>query len=206
MPDGDKVHQHLAGPYQQLYKQICEGQDGPEKLGRDAMRPVRRSLEHYGDGPIALVKQVMTPIDRLPKEPILRRLALEKARGTIPSIARVAQGSKRGIELATDACRQVIQDACEGKDSNHLLREALSRYVIDIYRADFEERIPLSRAHDRGVDQATIAMRLDLARPYVERNAMILAVQLNKGCDVRKLRLPRQASLSYRATLNDNLL
>ena len=148
----------------------------------------------------------MTPIDRLPKEPILRRLALEKARGTIPSIARAAQGPKRGIELATDACRQVIQDACEGRDGDHLLKDALSRYVIDIYRADFEERIPLSQAHDRGVDQATIDMRLDFARPYVERNAMLLAVQLTKGCDVRKLRLPRQASLSYRAALNDNLL
>jgi hypothetical protein len=30
MPDGDKVHAHLAPIYQKVYKQLCEGQYGSE--------------------------------------------------------------------------------------------------------------------------------------------------------------------------------
>jgi len=197
MPDGDKVHTHLASPYQKPYKQLCEGLYSGAELAQEVLRPLKRDLQDYGDEFLKLIQQVATDLCQIPDEPLLKQLVdWGEQSQIIDRCAQQIDGQRTSMELAVQACQQRLQElrynSCPYNSAEEMRLSILGKYVSAVYEANFEGRVPLAQ-HYNGVDQMTVDARLQSMRVHVEQGIQNFAVQIMRHGSVIALRSPRMA-------------
>ena len=205
MPDGDKVHAHLAPIYQKVYKQLCEGQYGSEELAIEALRSIKKNIQNYGDGPLNLIEQVAAQLKQIPTEPLLREIIDWSEESTkVDKLAQQASGTKRAVDLVLKACKEQLQELRHGAYPQDLMFELTIKYLRNVYMSNFEKHIPLAK-HYHGVSQATVDARLDCMWPHVDQGIVALAMQVVHKGSIHSLRLPRRPKLKCPIDLDADL-
>ena|SRR5437870_5669923 len=204
MPDGDKVHEHLARRYQKPYKQICEGQYIHAELARAVLRPLKQDLQDYGDEPLKLIQQVATELSQIPHESLLKQsINWSEKSQNIDQCAQQMDGHRTAMELAVKACQQQLQELRYSNCPHDMVAEMKRKYVSAVYEANFEGRVPLAQ-HYNGADQVAVDARLQGMRVHVERGIDNLVAQMMRKDSVTSLRRPPMASAPI--GLDDDLL
>lgn len=210
MPDGDIIHPTLGGRYYSVYKQICEGSSNEEELARQALRSLKKEVKVFGEAPIQLLEQAAS---------LFQELAIQQNQGTsidwtqvrrdLQTIAQFLSGSKRALQLALRACYQhirTIQDVCGSHAlSSDLFQELSGHYLLNIYDAQFEKRVPQTYRHYNQADPAAIQMLLHEIRPLVIRGIHGFASQIVKQGNARILRLPMRVHKIRKIDLTQDL-
>lgn len=81
--------------------------------------------------------------------------------------------------------------------------KVIGNYLINVYKANFEERIPLSR-HYNDADPNLVAARVEGMRPYVQKGIQFIAQQIERKGNVRLLKRPFKEKQPVE--LSENLL
>ena len=209
MADGDKVHVNLTRRYQKPYQQVCEGQYGDKELAHEILRPLRRDLRDYGDEPLQLIQQVATELDQIPAEPLLKQSVNwgEKSQ-RIERRAQQIDGHLKALALAVQACQRQLQELRSSiyphdLTKDDLTKEMYKKYISAVYKANFEERVPLAQ-HYNGVDQVSVDTRLKGMRIYVDQGVESFAAQMIHNGNVTPLRRPPMTRPSI--GIHDDLL
>ena len=209
MADGDKGHINLTRRYQKPYQQLCEGLSGDKELAHEVLRPLKRDLRDYGNEPLQLIQQVATELDQIPAEPLLKQSV--DWGGKSQRIDRRAQqidGHLKAIDLALQACQRQLQELRSSicphdLTKDDLTKEMYKKYISAVYKANFEERVPLAQ-HYNGVDQVTVDTRLKGMRIHVDQGIESFAAQMIRNGSVKHLRRPPMTRPSI--GIHDDLL
>ncbi len=196
MPDGDRIHSQLSYHYHKAYKQICDGQFAEDTLARDVLRAMTKDIRKYGNGPINLIKEVAAQFEQLPIEPLLKAtIDWNDVNRAIEKLAKQANGKTRGIDLAVKACKDFLHELrYELQYGNHsptIKSEITKKYLWNVYRAEFEDRVPGVPQHYNNVDKGIVNARLTEMRPYIMQGLEKFVVHIVKHGNVNVLQLPR---------------
>jgi hypothetical protein len=204
MPDGDNVHVNLKYRYQKVYKQICEGQYDNVALAHEALRPLKRDLRDYGAEPLILLRQVTTMLSQIPDEPLLKQCVDwgEKSQ-LIDRWAQQISGRPTAMELAVKACKQQLQELRSNTCPPDVTKELYKKYVSEVYKANFEGRVPLAQ-HYNGTSRDIVDARLQGMRAHVEQGIDNFVAQMMRNGSVTSLR--RRPMARRPIGLNDDLL
>lgn len=194
MPDGDKVHEGLAWKYQKAYKQICDGQFGGRELASEVVAAVWKDVQKVGDKLIPLFQQVAEQCKHIQDRRLFEEIDWQKESGNIEELSQPIYASQRAKSLAVEACKEQVQELRYGATASNYLIEILTKYVWNVYKANFAERVPLAPSHHQGVNVEFIYERLEVMEPYVRERLRQFAEQIYR-CDTFYLpRQPRQRS------------
>lgn len=197
MPDGDIVHNKLPWLYQKPYKVLCDGKDSRDECVWALMGAMIRDIKNRGAAPVILAKRMgeclREAINKFYEDGSRSWAAVSEE---LNQLAR--QDSCRYYEkqLVLRACQSVLHDVRYGRriDARSLSEVAVERYFQELYRANFEERIPLPLAfkHHAGVGNATVIEMVKALRPSLLPMFCKWAKQANADEDVKNLRRPRR--------------
>ncbi len=207
MSDGSKVHKKLGERYQSDYKRICEGEHSSEEIARSLVQKLTKDVRDYGSSPVNLLRQVADMLEPAAEEPLFIRRAdwvsIEQwidqaARQALFSDAHEGKSKSRvGIEAAKRACEQQLLDTRRGKPLSEggMLQSLLERYLLNIHRINFTDKVPLTPEHYRNADPEIVAERLRNITPHVESQVPALAKQMvNEQRDVHTIRTPARST------------
>lgn len=187
MPDGDRVHPGLTRPYQKVYKQLCEGQFNDESLADGVVETVKHQLQQGGDAPAQIITQIGARLDAISKEPLLTNW--QDVSRHIEQIISQAGVPKRIGQQIVEASKGLLYDIRMGEASSNNSVQLMERTLNRIYRAEFEERVPMAQ-HYNGVSQHFVNKRLEGMRPLVQKKLAYLARQAAKRVTFQRLRRP----------------
>jgi hypothetical protein len=205
MPDGDIIHAKLPRRYQKAYRQICEGQFCDEELAHGVLHALKKDIQRYGDEPQRLLKQAVTQLRQIPSEPLLKQtMDWSEESHKIDKLAQQSKGSRRAKELAIKACKEQLLELRCGEHSPDLLVEITTKYMRNVYVANFEELAPLAE-HYNGLDQATFDARLESIRPYVDQEISGFAATAVRHDSVVPLRMRPRPGHKQSIRLDDDL-
>lgn len=208
MPDADIVHDKLPWLYQRPYRELCEGKDRSQECAWTMMKALLKDIQKKGAPPIVLANQMGELLDRAIKNvgdrSSLNWTVASKQLDTLAREANVVHYSK---ELVLRAGKSVIHDLRYGgklKTSN-LSQTVTYRYMEEVYRSSFKERIPLTSEHYLGVDRGVLEGRIEEIEPDLSKTMEKWAHQVNKGTDLENLRRPRRSNIN-KVDLDEDLL
>lgn len=171
MPDGDKYHSKLSWHYQEAYKGLCERKcDHNENVWNLKKALLLDIKKNYGVSSVQHAKRIGKMLQE----------AIENA---------VKNNSVDWSTLSTEIDRQVRQSnvthyvkgllyrASKGilhefrynqrVDNSNLPKAVVERLFQEIYKSNFEERIPLTSNHHAGLDHATVMELVETQRPDI---------------------------------------
>jgi hypothetical protein len=194
VPDGDIVHDKLPRRYLKAYAVLCEGKLTREEIAHSILRALKRDIQKTGDAPVQLAKRLAAHIERLvgcgtDVDWIAVGTLLDR------ESAQDADCSCRDKELLIGAARSCLRAPRYGQriTSEGVSETIIEQYILGKYRADFEDRVPLTRKHHVSSDQSTLDDRLLGVRPSIERAISEWAKTLGATGDAKKIRMPRQS-------------
>lgn len=188
MPDGDKIHPGLGYRHQSPYRQICEEIFSEEEIAYNELAALRKDLQDYGDAPIELIRQAVT-MYRHTLGPLLVdwNEVNDRLEKIGQEISQRTSADKRGLSLALEACKKSLHGVRYGEQSVDLGLKTTQNYMMGVYEAHFEGRIPLSH-HYNNADPKMVNLKLHEMRPFIEQGLGYFARQLTKGGGVKSLR------------------
>lgn len=196
MPDGDIVHDKLPRRYLKPYAELCEGKLTEDECIWSLLHPLKRDIQRAGNPLIQLAKRLASHVDRLPVNDTevdwkAASLALDR------EAAQYTGCFHRDTELLLNAAKNYLHSRRYGWDTgNESASEAIiERYIQGMYRANFEECVPLTPKHHAGVSPAILNERLLAIRPKVHDAISYWAKTVNSTEDVTKIRRPRRRKL-----------
>jgi hypothetical protein len=204
VPDRDIVHRNLSRRYQMPYKLLCEGKDD-EIVVRAILNRLRRDIQQSGNVLLRLAECLATRLDTFSKS----GMKIEDV-GTILDY-EVDQFrdylTRNDAELLLKAAKSRLGDVRYGREvRGHSNFEVIFRYyVIGKYRADFEDRIPLTQKHHKYLSNDVLQARLSSICTKVMETIEVWAKQSCATNNIKKIRLPRRKKIE-RISLEDNLL
>ncbi|MBN3877266.1 MULTISPECIES: hypothetical protein [unclassified Nostoc] len=212
MPDGDKYHSKLSWHYQEAYREICERKSDRSEVVWTLTKALLGNIKkNYGDQPVKYAKQVGAMLQG----------AIENSGNT---------GNNSSVDWATlskEIDRQVQQAKLKYYEKGLLLRagkgilqefryhqridtsnlpEVIVRQLfVEIYKSNFEERIPLTFDHYAGLDRITVMECVEAINPDILAEIGKWAKKATLDENVKKLRRsPRQKVKEI--DLEENLL
>jgi hypothetical protein len=215
MPDADIIHNKLNPRYQKFYKQICEWSWNPEHLGYQALRPLKKDIEHYGDAPIQIIKKAYTHFAKLTSTPLFLPIVnrLEENRYLDDLGRNIIGRNNRGKNLAIKACKEMLYEMHNGRflgiariSQPKIVEQLLVKYFLMIYRSNFEECAPQTSLHYLDVDQEIFSERLDIIHPFIESGIKGLALQVVRSGSVAHIRIPKKPRKVQHIDLETNIL
>jgi hypothetical protein len=191
MPDGDIVHGKLPGLYQKPYKWICEGKANKNECVGALMGALMRDLKKKGAAPVVLAKRIGEQLKQAIDNGSQSWGVLSQQ---LDQIARQAECPHYLKELVLKASKDVLHDFRYGqvRDTSNLSEVIVGRYIQEMYRSRFEQRIPLTSEHHAGVDNAIVMERVEAMRSDVFAGIDKCAKKATEQGDVANLRLPRR--------------
>ncbi len=191
MPDGDIVHSQLSGLYRKPYKWLCQGKANSSECAQLIKRAVIQDIKkNYGIG-VKYAKQIGEMLGQ----------AMEKA-GQNSSVNWATLSTEidrqvRQAEVKHDV-KELLRRAGKGilhefrynhtAETSNLPEAVVERLFQEVYKSKFVERIPLTPNHHDGVDNATVAERVEAVRPDIFADISQWAKKANENKDVKNLR------------------
>jgi hypothetical protein len=194
MPDGDKVHKGLSWKYQKVYKQICDGQFRSDKLADEVVSAVGKDIQCGGDELIQLLQKVAEQCQQILDKRMFEQIDWQKEFARVDKLAQPICASRRLKALAVEACKETLQDLRNGGKPSKCYIELLTKYLCNIYEAQFAERVPLSPSHYQNVSRGFVAERLEAMWPFVKGQLLKYAEQIYRHGSVRIAGQPRRSA------------
>lgn len=209
MPDGDIVHSQLSGLYRKPYKWLCQGKASSSECAQLIKRAVIQDIEkNYGIG-VKYAKQMGEMLGQ----------AMENA-GQNSSVNWAALSTEidrqvRQAEVKHDV-KELLRRAGKGilhefrynptAETRNLPEAVVERLFQEVYKSKFVERIPLTPNHPDGVDNATVAERVEAFRPDIFADISQWAKKTNANKDVKNLRRSPRKNVKEVDIHNEDLL
>lgn len=195
MPDADKIGK-LSRRWSKMYRKICEGHFDNTSLANDAMNPLMKDIEGYGNYPIRLLKEVSIRLDDIRNNPLflptrnwndedhfIRNLGF--------TYMHKYRSNQRGMNIAIAAYKDVVHNfRNEGDVSGNSYEVLIRRYIRRIYDSNFAELVPFAGKNHIDVDW-DINQRLNEIDNFVDKNIDSLASQIVRKGKIGRLRQPR---------------
>ena len=192
MPDGDKIHSKLSWRYQQSYLDICERKCDHSEIVWNLKKALLLDIKnYYGDQSVknakSLGEMLQEVMENFDKNTSVDWAILSK------KIDRQVQQVELNYyqkELLLRACKGIIHEFRNNLriDTSYLPEAVVERLFQEIYKSNFEERIPLTPNHHAGLDHATVMEDVKEISPDIlaEINKWGKKATLDEG--VKKLR------------------
>jgi len=211
MPDGDIVHSQLSGLYQKPYKWLCEGKANNSENAWVVKGAVIRDIQtNYGNVAVKYAKRMGE---------MLRQMMVENV-GPHSSVNWAALSTEidrqvRQAEVKHDV-KELLRRAGKGilhefrynptAETRNLPEAVVERLFQEVYKSKFVERIPLTPNQPDGVDNATVAERVEAFRPDIFADISQWAKKTNANKDVKNLRRSPRKNVKEVDIHNEDLL
>ena len=211
MPDADKVHKGLSYRHQKVYQQICEGVMTPSELAFEELGAMKKELHSCGQAPFLLIPEVGKLLSAVPTGPLLNPSV--DWNGICRDIERKGQkvslqtsANKRIMALVVDACIDQVRDIQQNVVPDNLEVDAMQRFTVKLYEANFEDRIQLAH-HYKDAAPEMVNARVEAMRQSMEDGLGKLAEQAVRDGSFEKVKRPARPSGTIQPiNLNDDLL
>ena len=180
MPDGDRVHEGLALIYQKPYMQICDGQYGSDVLANDLVLAVYKNVRKDGDKLLPVIQQTAEQCVRIQSIQLFEAIDWQQEIDHVEERKRSMYVDRRMRNLAEDACKEQLQELRIGISSSNFCVSLLAKYMWNVCRANFWERIPLTPSQYQGVSSEYIYERLEEMRPAIHSRILQYAEQIQR--------------------------
>ncbi|MEG4005085.1 hypothetical protein QUA41_03120 [Microcoleus sp. Pol11C1] len=191
MPDGDIIHSQLSGLYQKPYKWLCEGKANSSECAQVIKRAVIQDIKkNYGIG-VKYAKQMGEMLEQAMETAGHNSSVNWAALSTeIDRQVRQAEVKHYVKELLRRAGKAILHEFRYNPTANssNCSETVVERFFQEVYKSKFEERIPLTRNHHDGVDNATLTQRVEAVRPDIFADISQWAKKANANKDVKNLR------------------
>lgn len=192
MPDGDLVHSQLSRIYQKPYQMLCEGKLDRKECAWFVMKAFLQDIKNnYGVLSVKLAKHMGEILDKASENTganssvdwMAWNLKLER-------VARQATVPHYVKELMLRASKGILHEIRYNPtlDASNLSEAVVERSFQEVYKAKFEQRIPLSSNHHADVDNATVTERVEAIRPDMLAEIRKWAKKAAADEDVKNLR------------------
>ena len=178
MPDGDRVHEGLAWIYQKPYMQICDGQFGSEVLANDLVLAVFKDVRKDGDKLLPFLQKTAEQCTRIQRNWLFEAIDWQQEIHYVEELKRRMDVNRRMRNLAEEACKEQLQELRVGISSSNFYVSLLAKYMWNVCRANFWERIPLTPSQYRGISPDYIYERLEGMRPAINSRILQYAEQI----------------------------
>jgi hypothetical protein len=191
MPDGDIVHSQLSWLYQKPYKWLCEGKANSSEYAWVVKGAVIRDIKkNYGIG-VKYAKQMgemlRQAMENADQNSSVNWAALSKEIDRQVGQAKVKHHVQ---ELLRRAGKGIIHEFRYNhtEETNNLPEAVVERFFQEVYKAKFEQRIPLTPNHHADVDNATVTERVEAIRSDMLAEISKWASKATADGDVKNLR------------------
>jgi hypothetical protein len=168
MPDGDLVHEGLARVYQKPYMQICDGQFGDEKIAKELGDAIWKDIRNSSDTLLSFFQEVAARCKWIQENLMFETIDWQQESDQIGEQKRHVYMDVRLRNLAESACKDQINELQHGMSpSQAFYTDILTKYMWNVCRANFQERIPLTETHHNGASTEDIYERLETMRPFL---------------------------------------
>ena len=209
MPDRDIVHGKLARGFQKPYKILCEGKLGMEECEWIVLDAIKRDIMSRGAAPVELAGKISKCLKEALRENADENGSSDwgKKSEMLERLAQQSGGSHNTKELVLRAGKGFLHDIRYGHDfePDRVHEAVLGRYMHEVYKADFEQRIPLTSQHHADVDAVVLEKRISTIKPGIQSAMQKWAKKAIKDGDVSKLRRPRRKKVK-KVNLDEDLL
>ncbi|MEG4281562.1 hypothetical protein QUB68_00420 [Microcoleus sp. A006_D1] len=192
MPDGDIVHSQLSGLYQKPYKWLCEGKANSSEYAwvvKDAL--IRDIKTNYGIVAVKYAKQMGEMLRQMMKN-VSQHSSVNWAALSTEIDRQVGQAKvKHHVqELLRRAGKGILHECRYNHkaETSNLPEAVVERLFQEVYKAKFEQRIPLTPNHHADVDNATVTERVEAIRPDMLADISKWAKKATANEDVKNLR------------------
>jgi hypothetical protein len=180
MPDGDRVHEGLAWIYQKPYMQICDGQFGSVVLANDLVSALWKDVRKDGDKLLPFIQQTAEQCDRIHSSQLFEDIDWQRETDRVEELKRRMYVDRRMRNLAEDACKEQIQELRMGMSSSNFYVSLLAKYMWNVCRANFWEKIPLTPSQYQNVSPEYVYERLEEMRPSINSRILQYAEQIER--------------------------
>jgi transposase-like protein len=206
MPDYDKVHKGLVGPYQKPYKEVCNGT--LEKARDDLLRAIIKTLKHFGDMPLKIVLSIAEYLKQSSQGPLLdSSIDYDQMSDEIAALLQNATGSnvdKRGLGIAERVCKRQLEELQHGIYTLDITFQMVRNYVGEIYDSSFRELAPRKLRHYNGISHDTFKERLEEVSYLVQAGIDNIARQVIRRGGVQSLRKPARTQIVLPLNLEED--
>lgn len=213
MPDADVIYADVDSRHKSVYHQLSAGLATGQELARAELSVLKNELKSYGDGPYKLIRNAAGLISAHCGGPLLTNIVdwrdLRRAvQQAAQEVSKTMVTDKRSMAVAIDACCSIINEMENGIaiDTCDLEFETTRAFMLRIYEANFEERVPLVKPQ-ASIDLEEVHQRLSDMRPHIEKGIYHFASSHVRNGNIRAIRMPRRAPGTVTALdVNDDLL
>ena len=160
MPDGDRVHGKLAGRYQKVYKQLCEGHFSEDHIAHEVLLPVKEELQRQGDAVIGLIDRAAARCEQIVIElAVGNQIDWDKEALMIEKQSQRMYAKQTARDLVAGACKEQLQDIRRhGAHNLNFPVEIMRKYMWKLYEAKFQAIVPLKKRHHTHIPQFAFAI------------------------------------------------
>ena len=194
MPDGDVVHEGLARIYQKPYMQICDGQFGSRVLADELILAVWKDVRKDGDKLLPLFQQTAEQCDRIQSSRLFQDIDWQQEIEHVEERKRRIYVDRRVRNLAENACKEQIRELRIGIPSSNFYVGILVKFMWNVCRANFWERMPLTPSQYQGVSLEYVYERLEEMHPFINSRIFQYAEQIDRHGTFHILRQPPRHS------------
>jgi len=189
MPDGDRVHDGLARIYQKSYMQICDGQFGSEVLANELVLAVWKDVQKDGDGLLPFFQQTAEQCEEIQSNRLFEDIDWQQEIDRVEERKRRMYLDRRLRNLAEEACKEQLRELRTGISSSNFYVDILVKFMWNVCRANFWERIPLTASPYQGASPEYVYERLEEMRPSINARILQYVDQIERHATFR---IPRQ--------------
>jgi hypothetical protein len=191
MPDGDIVHSQLSGLYKKPYDWLCQGKANSSECAQEIKRAVIQDIKkNYGVG-VKYAKQ-MGEMLRQMIENVSEHSSVNWAGLSREIDRQVGQAKvKHHVqELLRRTAKGILHEFRYNHtaETNNLSEAFVRRLFQEIYKSNFEQRIPLTSNHHADADNVTVKERVEAIRPDMLVEISKWASKATADGDVKNLR------------------
>lgn len=209
MPDGDKYHSKLSWRYQESYRELCERKcDRSEivwTLKKALLSDIKKS---YGVQPVKHAKRLGEMLQGV-IENTGNNSSMDWATLSKEIDRQVRQAELKYYEkgLLLRAGKGILNQFRYNRriDTSNLPEVVVGQLFLEIYKSNFEERIPLTSDHYAGLDRITVMECVEAINPEISAQISKWAKKATLDEDVKKLQRSRRQKVKE-IDLEENLL
>jgi hypothetical protein len=210
MPDADKIGK-LSRQWLKVYKEVCEGYFDSISLAKDAIVPLRKDIEEYGNPPVHFLKEASNRLESIRNNPLFLPVHDWSEEDRFIDDLKLAYMQKshrphqRGINMAISAYKDIEYKLRNGENIHGNLEEALLRgYLHRIYDSNFVDLASLMAESYMDIGDV-IKQRLNEMSIFVEQDIEFFALQIAKRGNVKGLRTVSQSTSRKTISIEDDV-